>query len=118
MIVDFFLALVIGFVIELIYFKVAIEYNIVDKPNVRSSHNYITIRGGGIIFQIVGMFFFVFNYDKGLLAFFIPLFLISIISFLDDIKDINSNLRLLIQSIAVIVVIFPLEQACRHISGQ
>ncbi len=107
MIVDFFLALVIGFVIELIYFKVAIEYNIVDKPNVRSSHNYITIRGGGIIFPIVGMFFFVFNYDKGLLAFFIPLFLISIISFLDDIKDINSNLRLLIQSIAVIVVIFP-----------
>jgi hypothetical protein len=31
-------------------FEVADKYNIIDKPNQRSSHNYITLRGGGIVF--------------------------------------------------------------------
>ena len=35
---------------ELAYFKVADHFNIIDKPNERSSHSTITLRGGGIIF--------------------------------------------------------------------
>lgn len=108
MMVDFFFALIIAFIIELIYFKVAVVYNIVDKPNARSSHDYLTIRGGGIIFPIVSMLYFSFNYDKSLLTFFFSLSLLSVVSFLDDIKDVNSNFRLLIQSIAVVITIFSL----------
>ena len=37
-------------VAELVYFKVADKFNIIDKPNLRSSHTHITLRGGGIIF--------------------------------------------------------------------
>ena len=37
-------------VAELLYFKVADKYNIIDKPNLRSSHTQITLLGGGIIF--------------------------------------------------------------------
>jgi len=43
----------------LLYFKIADRFNIIDKPNERSSHNYITIRGGGIVFWLAGVIYFV-----------------------------------------------------------
>jgi UDP-N-acetylmuramyl pentapeptide phosphotransferase/UDP-N-acetylglucosamine-1-phosphate transferase len=43
----------------ILYFKIADKYNIIDKPNQRSSHNYITIRGGGIVFWLAGIVYFV-----------------------------------------------------------
>ena len=39
-------------VAELVYFRIADKYNIIDKPNERSSHSTIVLRGGGIIFAI------------------------------------------------------------------
>ena len=38
--------------VELLYFKIADRFNIIDKPNERSSHSTIVLRGGGIIFAI------------------------------------------------------------------
>lgn len=38
------------FAAELIYFRVADYFNIIDKPNARSSHTKVVLRGGGIIF--------------------------------------------------------------------
>ena len=43
---------VILLVLELVYFKIADKCNIIDKPNERSSHSTIVLRGGGIIFPI------------------------------------------------------------------
>ena len=40
------------FVLELAYFKIADKCNIIDKPNERSSHSSIVLRGGGILFLI------------------------------------------------------------------
>ena len=37
---------------ELVYFKIADHFNIIDKPNERSSHTTIVLRGGGVIFAI------------------------------------------------------------------
>ena len=37
---------------ELVYFKIADKCNIIDKPNERSSHSTIVLRGGGVIFAI------------------------------------------------------------------
>ena len=37
---------------ELIYFEIADKCNIIDKPNERSSHTTIVLRGGGIIFTL------------------------------------------------------------------
>ncbi len=42
-------------VAELLYFRIADHFNIIDKPNLRSSHSSIVLRGGGVIF-IVGMY--------------------------------------------------------------
>jgi len=38
------------FILELLYFRIADHFNIIDKPNLRSSHSKITLRGGGIIY--------------------------------------------------------------------
>lgn len=38
---------VVLIVLELIYIKIADKFNIIDKPNQRSSHTRIVLRGGG-----------------------------------------------------------------------
>ena len=84
----------------LLYFCIADHYNIIDKPNERSSHNEVTIRGGGIIFPVAAIIFFIINglqypfFITGLLA-------ISLISFLDDLLTLNNKLRLAVHLIAV-----------------
>ena len=40
------------FLAELVYFKIADKFNIIDKPNERSSHSSIVLRGGGVIFSL------------------------------------------------------------------
>jgi UDP-N-acetylmuramyl pentapeptide phosphotransferase/UDP-N-acetylglucosamine-1-phosphate transferase len=42
----------------LLYFRIAGKYNIVDRPNERSSHDYLTIRGGGIVFWLAAFLYF------------------------------------------------------------
>ena len=39
-------------VLELAYFKIADKCNIIDKPNERSSHSTIVLRGGGDICNV------------------------------------------------------------------
>ncbi len=90
----FYILLFIAFfIIELAYFKLANHFNIIDKPNERSSHTRITLRGGGIIFYIGVLFYFLlegFQYPW----FFIGLTLISLISFADDIRPQSKRLRI------------------------
>ena len=38
--------------LEVVYFHIADWCNIIDKPNERSSHSTIVLRGGGIIFML------------------------------------------------------------------
>ena len=44
----YLLILVLLFLAELFYFKIADRCNIIDKPNERSSHTKVTLRGGGV----------------------------------------------------------------------
>ena len=50
---------IILMVIMLLYFMAADHFNIIDKPNQRSSHTEITLRGGGIIFWFSALLYFV-----------------------------------------------------------
>jgi UDP-N-acetylmuramyl pentapeptide phosphotransferase/UDP-N-acetylglucosamine-1-phosphate transferase len=84
---------IVFFVIELAYFRLANHFNIIDKPNDRSSHTRVTLRGGGIIFYVGVLFYFLlegFQYPW----FFIGLTLISLISFADDIQPQSKRLRI------------------------
>ncbi|RYY08337.1 MAG: glycosyltransferase family 4 protein [Sphingobacteriaceae bacterium] len=95
--------LIILFLAELFYFKIAAYYNIIDKPNHRSSHTKLTIRGGGIIFPVALIVYAVFT--KLQYPYFISgLFFISFISFVDDIKELSSKIRISIHLMAVVLM--------------
>ena len=49
---EYLIIFVVLLVAELVYFRIADHFNIIDKPNERSSHSNIVLRGGGIIFVI------------------------------------------------------------------
>ena len=55
---EFIIVTLILLVLELLYFRIADKFNIIDKPNHRSSHTQITLRGGGIIFPIAFLLYF------------------------------------------------------------
>lgn len=92
---------------ELLYFRIADKFNIIDKPNERSSHSSIVLRGGGIIFLVgiwIWCLFFGFQY---------PLFLIAVtlaagISFIDDIHSLPDSVRLVVQFAAMGLLIWQL----------
>lgn len=97
----------------LIYFRIADKYNIIDKPNHRSAHTEITLRGGGIIFPVAFILFAIihsvnhsltepFNY----LIFGIGLLLISVISFIDDVIDLSSKIRIVFHFVAVTLLLW------------
>ena len=56
---------VILVIAELVYFKIADKCNIIDKPNERSSHSTIVLRGGGIIFAISILVWMVWQMVQG-----------------------------------------------------
>ena len=98
----FFIALV---VIEISYFKIANHFNIIDKPNDRSSHSDITLRGGGIIFYIGVLLNFLFEGFQYPL-FFLGLTFITFISFADDLHSQSSKLRLTVQFAAMALMFY------------
>ena len=98
------------FVLELLYFKIAFAYKIVDKPNQRSSHKRLTIRGGGIIFPVAALIWWAIN------GFIYPWFvgglvLISVVSFIDDLNHLDSKIRFIFQFLALAFVIMQLDLA-------
>jgi UDP-N-acetylmuramyl pentapeptide phosphotransferase/UDP-N-acetylglucosamine-1-phosphate transferase len=96
---EFIIVTFILLVLELLYFRIADKFNIIDKPNHRSSHTQITLRGGGIIFPIAFVLYFVVSaaYRKDYFlpedywSFGLGLLALSTISFLDDILDYRAN---------------------------
>ena len=93
---------------ELIYFRIADKCNIIDKPNERSSHSTIVLRGGGIIFLIgawIWAAFFGVQYPWFLLA----LTIVAGVSFIDDIRSLPDSLRLVAQFAAMILMFYQLD---------
>lgn len=99
---------VILLALELVYFRIADKCNIIDKPNERSSHSSIVLRGGGIIF-LLGMWvwscFFGFQYPWFLGA----VTLIAGVSFIDDIRSLPDSVRLVAQFIAMALMFYQLD---------
>ncbi|MDR1782643.1 MAG: UDP-GlcNAc--UDP-phosphate GlcNAc-1-phosphate transferase [Dysgonamonadaceae bacterium] len=89
------------------YFAIAEKFNIKDKPNSRSSHNYITIRGGGIIFWIAGVACSLINLP-GSGYFLFGLTLICLVSFWDDISSLPISLRIIVHFISITLIIYHL----------
>ncbi|WP_195348592.1 MraY family glycosyltransferase [Bacteroides nordii] len=89
----YLIVLVLLFLAELFYFRIADKYNIIDKPNERSSHARITLRGGGVIFYFGVLAYFLTNHFE-YPWFMLALTLVTLISFIDDIRSTSQVLRL------------------------
>ncbi|MDP2188221.1 MAG: glycosyltransferase family 4 protein [Sphingobacteriaceae bacterium] len=99
------LALVLLTVIELIYFKLAYLWNIIDNPNARSSHSYITIRGGGIVFLLA---FWAWNIQQGWPYVWasLGLLLVGVVSIWDDIRSLPNRVRLTAHISGVLLLMY------------
>ena len=99
---------VLLFLAELIYFKLADKFNIIDKPNERSSHSTIVLRGGGVIFTLAMVAWAVMMGVQGewqvvmsYLPFLLGLLLVAGVSFVDDIRSLPDSVRLVAQFAAM-----------------
>ena len=97
--------LVLLFLAELFYFKLADRCNIIDKPNERSSHTKVTLRGGGIIFYFGALAYFLTNHWE-YPWFMVALTLITFISFVDDIRSTSQGLRLVFHFSAMALMFY------------
>ena len=93
--------------LELIYFKIADKCNIIDKPNERSSHSTIVLRGGGIIFML-GLWIWSAFYGFGYPWFLAAVTLIAGVSFVDDIRSLPDSVRLVAQFVAMGLMFYQL----------
>ena len=101
----FFVLFVVLLIIELFYFHIADKYNIIDKPNERSSHTRITLRGGGVIFYFGVLAYFLTNHFE-YPWFMLALTLITLISFIDDIRSTSQALRLVFHFSAMALMFY------------
>ena len=125
---------VILLVLELVYFKIADKLNIIDKPNERSSHSTIVLRGGGIIFLLGAWVWALKGFMVLALAsvtecradglgfmdstgspeldcypfFLIGLTLVAGVSFIDDIHSLPDSVRLVAQFAAMGLMFYQL----------
>lgn len=105
--ITYFIIFILLFVAEFLYFRIADKCNIIDKPNERSSHSTIVLRGGGIIFLIgiwIWSAFFGFQYPW----FLAGLTLVAGISFVDDIHSLPDSVRLVAQFAAAAMAFYQL----------
>ncbi|TAF70540.1 MAG: UDP-GlcNAc--UDP-phosphate GlcNAc-1-phosphate transferase [Flavobacterium sp.] len=100
----FFMVLLL---LELFYFKIADRFNIIDKPNLRSSHTEITIRGGAIVFPIAVVMAYILGYASWGLT--LAVVLSAAISFIDDIQPLPTTPRFVVHSIAILLIFYDLE---------
>ena len=94
--------------IELLYFRIADKCNIIDKPNERSSHSTIVLRGGGIIFML-GLWIWAAFYGFGYPWFVVAVTLIAGVSFVDDIRSLPDSVRLVAQFVAMGLMFYQLD---------
>lgn len=103
----YLIIIVILVIAELLYFRVADRFNIIDKPNLRSSHSSITLRGGGIIF-LIGAWMWEAIFGINYLWFMIGLTAIGTVSFIDDVHSTPNSLRLLVQFVSMMLMFIDL----------
>jgi len=108
--IKYCIIIVLLFVAELVYFIIADKCNIIDKPNARSSHSTIVLRGGGIIFSLSMIVWAIMEVVQGVhgvqmvqgyLPFLCGLVLICSVSFWDDVHSLPDSVRLVAQFTAM-----------------
>ena len=90
------------------YFRIADKCNIIDKPNQRSSHSSIVLRGGGNIF-VLGLWIWAAFFGFHNIWFLIAVTLVAGVSFIDDIHSLPDSVRLVTQFAAMALMFYQLD---------
>jgi len=93
-------------IISFSYYKYAQKANIIDNPNHRSSHTTPTIRGGGMVFFVAIILYFLWQYKMPYPYFFSGFLLLSILGFIDDKKELSAKIRFPFQMLAVGLILY------------
>ena len=88
------------------YYKYALSSNILDNPNHRSSHTIPTVRGGGIVFFVAVLLYFLSQSKVEYSYFFSGFILLSILGFIDDKKELSATIRFPFQLLAVGLILY------------
>lgn len=90
---------------EYAYFILAKRLRIVDRPHHQSSHTGVVVRGGGIVFYFAYLLWsFISGFQFPMI--FAGLSIISLTSFADDIHSISPKVRMVLQFIALMVMLY------------
>lgn len=95
------------FALELLYFRIARHYGIMDHPSLRGSSDQVTIRGGGIVFYLSALVCFLttqFSFPW----FMLGLTIVSVLSFWDDISSLSPRTRLPLQFLGMLLMLWQL----------
>lgn len=130
LVVVYAIAFAILLVVELGYFKLAELCGVIDKPNERSSHSTVVLRGGGILFTAAMCIWAVYYATCGsdlegdggtwsglglvfrTMPFLIGLLMVSAISFVDDMVGTSNKLRLFVQFMGAASLLCGLLTSC------
>lgn len=113
MIWTYLIIAIVLLVAELLYFHIADHFNIIDKPNERSSHSTIVLRGGGVIFTLSVIAWAVMMIGQGndissYIPFLVGLLMVAGVSFWDDVHSLPDSLRMVVQIIAFMLMFWSL----------
>lgn len=101
---------------EKLYFRIADNYGIVDKPSERGSSTTITRRGGGIIFPVGALIFFLVS-GYAFPWFIAGLTIVAVVSFVDDIRSLSPRARLPLQFVGMLLMLVQLALMAEGISA-
>ena len=90
---------------EYAYFIAAKRLRIVDRPHHQSSHTGVIVRGGGIVFYIA-FFLWIIPQSHIWYSGLVGLTILAIVSFIDDIHNVDPKIRLVCQFIAIILLFY------------
>lgn len=90
---------------EFAYLQLAKGLGIVDIPHHQSSHKGAIIRGGGIVFYVAYLLWFIMS-DYQYPMIFAGLTIMAVTSFADDVHSISPKIRLVLQFAAMMVMLY------------
>ncbi|MDO8967463.1 glycosyltransferase family 4 protein [Algoriphagus sp.] len=93
--------------VAILYRHFANKFNIIDNPNERSSHTIPTVRGGGILFPVAVILWWV-SFDFLNTWMVLGLVWISVVSMLDDMFTLSRKLRFGVQFLAISMAFYDL----------
>lgn len=79
-----------------------LHFKVIDIPNTRSSHGVPTPKGGGLGFALIIIVLMLLPQAMNLWVLAITAFAISVIGFIDDVKEVPSSIRFSIQSLCAL----------------